>query len=226
MMNHLPTYIAWLFGLTTLATAWLLYRASLRNKKLVLLIVAWLLLQGMVAATGFYTVTTSNPPRFLLLVVPPLLLVVVLFASNQGRRWLDRLHPGQLTLLHTIRIPVELVLYALYLHQTVPQLMTFEGRNWDILSGITAPFIYYFGYVKNKIPVRWLLLWNICCLLLLFNIVAYAVLSAPFPFQQLAFEQPNVAVLHFPFVWLPCFVVPVVLLSHLVCIRRLMQQKQ
>lgn len=187
---------------------------------------AWLLLQGIVAATGFYTVTTSNPPRFLLLVVPPLLLVIVLFASKQGRRWLDRLHPGQLTLLHTIRIPVELVLYALYLHQTVPQLMTFEGRNWDILSGITAPFIYYFGYVKNKIPVRWLLLWNIGCLLLLFNIVAHAVLSAPFPFQQLAFEQPNVAVLHFPFVWLPCFVVPVVLLSHLVCMRQLLQQKQ
>ncbi len=226
MMNHLPTYIGWLFGLTTLATAWLFYRASLRNRKLVLVMAAWLLLQGIVAATGFYTVTTSNPPRFLLLVVPPLLLVVVLFASTQGRQWLDRLHPGQLTLLHTIRIPVELVLYALYLHQTVPQLMTFEGRNWDILSGITAPFVYYFGYVKNKIPVRWLLLWNICCLLLLFNIVAHAVLSAPFPFQQLAFEQPNVAVLHFPFVWLPCFVVPVVLLSHLVCMRRLLQQNK
>lgn len=150
MMNHLPTYIGWLFGLTTLTTTWLFYRASLRNRKLILLIAAWLLLQGIVAATGFYTVTTGNPPRFLLLVMPPLLLVVVLFASNQGRRWLDRLHPGQLTLLHTIRIPVELVLYALYLHQTVPQLMTFEGRNWDILSGITAPFVYYFGYVKKQ----------------------------------------------------------------------------
>lgn len=225
-MNHLPTYIGWLFGLTTLATAWLFYRASPRNSTLLLLIVAWLLLQAMVAATGFYTVTTSYPPRFLLLVLPPLLLIAVFFASTRGRQWLDCLHPGQLTLLHTIRIPVEIVLYMLYLHQTVPQLMTFEGRNWDILSGITAPFIYYFGYVKNKIPVRWLLLWNIACLLLLFNIVVHAVLSAPFPFQQLAFEQPNVAVLHFPFVWLPCFVVPIVLLSHLVCMRRLLQQNK
>lgn len=225
-MNHLLTYIGWLFGLTTLATAWLFYRASPRNSTLLLLMAAWLLLQAMVAATGFYTVTTSYPPRFLLLVLPPLLLIAVLFASTKGRQWLDCLHPGQLTLLHTIRIPVEIVLYMLYLHQTVPQLMTFEGRNWDILSGITAPFIYYFGYVKNKIPVRWLLLWNIACLLLLFNIVVHAVLSAPFPFQQLAFEQPNVAVLHFPFVWLPCFVVPIVLLSHLVCMRRLLQQNK
>lgn len=225
-MNHIPAYIAWLFILTTFTTAWLFYRASKQNRKTLLLIAVWLLLQGIVAATGFYTVTTGSPPRFLLLVVPPLFLVVVLFVSAKGRRWLDCLNPGQLTLLHTIRIPVELVLYALYLHQTVPQLMTFEGRNWDILSGISAPFIYYFGYVKKSIPARWLLLWNITCLLLLCNIVVHAVLSAPFQFQQLAFEQPNIAILYFPFVWLPCLVVPLVLLSHLVCIRQLLQQSR
>jgi hypothetical protein len=225
-MANLPIYIALLFGFTTLLTAWLFYRARPKGRKVLWAITAWLLLQGIVAATGFYTDTTTVPPRFLLLVLPPLLLITALFATAKGRQWVDGLNAKALVLLHVVRIPVELVLYALYLHQAVPQLMTFEGHNWDILSGITAPVMYYFGYVKNKIPTWGILLWNIICLLLLFNIVIHAILSAPFPFQQLAFEQPNIAVLHFPFVWLPGFVVPMVLLAHLVGIRQLLQKNK
>jgi hypothetical protein len=32
--------------------------------------------------------------------------------------------------------------------------------------------------------------------------------------QRLAFEQPNVALLHFPFGWLPAVLVPLVVLAH------------
>jgi hypothetical protein len=35
------------------------------------------------------------------------------------------------------------------------------------------------------------------------------------PAQQLNFDQPNRAVLYFPYVWLPAIVVPIVLFSHL-----------
>jgi hypothetical protein len=70
-----------------------------------------------------------------------------------------------------------------------------------------------------------LIAWNLLCLGLLINIVTLAVLSAPFPFQQLAFDQPNIAVLFFPFIWLPAFVVPAVLFAHLVCLRQLFRNK-
>jgi hypothetical protein len=103
--------------------------------------------------------------------------------------------------------------------------MTFEGRNFDIVAGLTAPVIYYFGSVKQQIGRKVMLLWNIICLGLLFNIVVIAVLSAPFPFQQFAFDQPNIALLYFPFVWLPCCVVPLVLLSHLATIRQLINRQ-
>lgn len=99
--------------------------------------------------------------------------------------------------------------------------MTFEGRNFDILSGITALVIYYFGFMKRKLNKWVLLFWNFCCLGLLVNIVSIAILSAPFSFQRFGFDQPNIAVLHFPFIWLPCCVVPVVLFSHLAAIRQL-----
>jgi len=47
------------------------------------------------------------------------------------------------------------------------------------------------------------------------------------PFAQLfAFDQPNIAILYFPFVWLPSFIVMTVLFSHLISIRRLVKNKK
>jgi hypothetical protein len=70
-----------------------------------------------------------------------------------------------------------------------------------------------------------ILVWNFICLALLANIVINALLSTPFPFQQFAFDQPNIAILYFPFNWLPTFIVPVVLFGHLLSIRRLMKRE-
>jgi len=118
------------------------------------------------------------------------------------------------------------ILLNLSMQKLVPQLMTFEGRNFDIISGITAPLVYYFGFVKPKLGRKTLLVWNFICLALLLNIVINAVLSIPSPFQKFAFEQPNIAVLYFPFVWLPCCVVPIVLFAHLTAIKQLLNKNK
>ena len=103
--------------------------------------------------------------------------------------------------------------------------MTFEGRNFDILAGITAPIIAYFGLTKTTLSRQTILLWNFICLALLLNIVINALLSAPSPIQKFAFDQPNIAILNFPFSWLPTFIVPIVLFGHLTSIRQLFKQK-
>ena len=224
-MEQLPAYINITFELTTLLAAGLLYKASRYSKPLLIILVLWLALHGVIGASGFYTVTHTAPPRFALLAMPPIILVIALFFTKKGRVFTDSFDMGTLTLLHIVRIPVELTLYWLLLHKAVPLAMTFEGRNFDILCGITAPIVYYLGYIKKVIGRKAILAWNIICLLLLANVVTTAILAAPSPFQQLAFEQPNVAMLYFPFVWLPCCVVPAVLLAHLVAIRRLALQK-
>jgi hypothetical protein len=224
-MENLPISVSILFGFTTLLTVYLFYKAS-HNSKLVLIITAaWLAVQALVASTGFYTITNTIPPRFLLLVLPPMVLIAALFFTNSGRQLIDRIDVKALTLLHLIRIPVEIVLLWLFLYKTVPQIMTFEGRNFDIFSGISAPFIYYFGFVRKTLNKNWVIAWNFLCMALLINIVATAILSEPFPFQQLAFDQPDVAIFYFTFVWLPAFIVPIVLLSHLVSMRQLLKAK-
>jgi hypothetical protein len=205
---------------------WLLYKAANYSRALITITLLWLAFQLILSLSGFYTVINTKPPRFLLLPVPPIILVILLFFTKKGKQFIAGLNIKLLTLLHVVRIPVELILFWLYLYKMVPVEMTFEGRNLDIVSGITAPIVYYFGYIKNVLNKRIIIAWNIACLLLLINIVVTAMLSAPFPFQRFGLEQPNIALFYFPFVWLPCFIVPTVLLAHLTAIRKLLVKAQ
>lgn len=160
----------------------------------------------------------------MLLIGLPQLATMILFLTSSGRKFIDSLPQQTLTWLHTSRIVVEIVLYFLFVHGAIPQLMTFEGRNFDIIAGMTAPLIALFGDKKQPLNKKIILGWNIICLLLVLNITIIAVLSLPTPFQRFAFEQPNIAVSYFPFNWLPAFVLPVVIFSHLAVIRQLIHK--
>ncbi len=225
-MANFPTYISLVFALTTILTVGIFYKATTYSKTTIIILLAWLVLQTFIGLSGFYTVTDTIPPRFLLLVLPPIVFILALFTTSKGKRYIDNLDTKTLTILHTIRIPVEIVLFWLFVNKAVPELMTFEGRNFDIISGLTAPFIFYFGFIRKQLNGKIILIWNFICLGLLINIVANAILSAPFPFQKFAFNQPNIAVLYFPFNWLPACVVPLVLLSHLATIKQLLNSER
>ena len=220
-MLDVPIYISLAFILITLTTLAILYQASHSSKLMATLVMLWALAQALLAYFGFYSDDNLSLPRMFVIIGPALILIVILFFTNKGKLFIDGLDLAQLTLLHTIRVPVELVLYLLFIHQTIPDVMTFEGRNYDILAGITAPFVFYFGFRRKLMSKDLLLAWNYISLFLLLNVVVYAILSLELPFQQFGIEQPNRAIRYFPFVWLPSIVVPIVLFSHLAIIRRL-----
>jgi hypothetical protein len=233
-METLPTFIPLTFGLTTVVTlllfVWAISNSSVettRRKAIPIFIglSIWLFIQSILAINNTYnTDTNAFPPRIMLFgILPTLLTMIFLFATRQGRQFIDSLPIRHLTYLNVIRVPVEIVLFWLFLHRAIPGLMTFEGRNFDILAGISAPFVAYFGLTKTTLSRPLILVWNFICLGLLMNIVINAFFSIPSPLQQFAFEQPNIAILYFPFSCLPTFVVPIVLFGHLVCIRQLMK---
>ncbi|GAB3341306.1 hypothetical protein GCM10027299_55430 [Larkinella ripae] len=231
-LSHLyenpPFWLSLCFGailLLTLAVFYAALRKAVPTKAgfFLIFLLGWLAVLGVLAQNHFFLRIDAVPPRFLIAVLPPLIGISALFLTKKGRFFLDQLPIQTLTYLHTIRIPVELVLYGLFLDQQIPELMTFEGRNFDILAGLTAPLARYWAGQNQPASRRKLLIWNGIALVLLINIVSHAVLSAPTPMQQLAFDQPNVGVLKIPFIGLPGFVVPAVLFAHLVAIRRLLR---
>ena len=211
------------FFITTVLAVWQFYRATNKSNFFLLIAFVWMAIQYLLGRTDFYENERTMPPRFILLIFPPVVLIITLFLTNAGKKFIDGLHLKELTLLHTIRIPVEIILYYLFIAKVIPIIMTFEGWNFDILAGISAIFIFYVGFVVSKISKRILLLWNIISLGLLINIIVIAILSAKTNFQQFGFEQPNIAIAHFPFNWLPSVIVPLVLFSHLASLRQIIK---
>lgn len=203
-----------LFILITLLSILLFWLGTGKDNRFLIVFPAWLILTGCLAFAGVFE---RNPPLFPLTMLGTVGLIVY-----QVKRSMRRvLHPGILVAIHILRVPVELGLYQLYLQEQIPVLMTFAGWNFDILTGISACILLlYMIYSKTRISTRFFLAWNITGLLFLFIIVIIAILSAPLPVQQFAFDQPNVAVLSFPYCLLPFGIVPVVLMSHVLLINQ------
>ena len=217
-----PFYVDLLFVVIVVTTLYLLFIASRRSKVLLLVCLGYLLLQCAISISGFYANTLAMPPRFPLLVLPSVIVIVWLFVSRKGKAFIDSFDLRMLTQLHIVRALVEVVLWRLMIETYIPKSMTFEGQNFDILSGISAPIVAYFAFHKSPIKRTLLIVWNVICLALVLNVVITGVLSAPSQFQKFAFDQPNIAVLYFPYSLLPGFVVPVVIFSHLASLRRLL----
>jgi hypothetical protein len=219
-MNNLPVYLSILFIVCTAYTLIILYVASNKSNKVVLISLGWIALQGLLAYNLFYTDTTTMPPKFALALVPTLIFIAFLFFTKNGKKYIQSINLKNLYLVHVVRIPVEFGLLGLAIYKVIPYLMTFEGVNFDIFAGITVPLIILGYFVKNWFSDSFVMAWNFICLGLLLAIVVNAILSVPTAFQTKGFEQPNVAILHFPYIWLASYIVPVVIFAHLVSIKR------
>jgi hypothetical protein len=224
-MLQLPIYVYLTFAATVLLAIGFFYQATKQSTPFMVVLLIWIGVQSLLALTGFYT----NPPtltiRFPLLIGPPLLFLLSGFLTKKGRAFLDELDLPTLTLFHVIRIPVELVLFWLFVGQHVPEAMTFHGRNVDIFSGLSAPIVYYFGFVKKLLSPQAIVVWNLVCLALLLNVVSTALLSLPARYIRFGFEQPNLALGYFPFVLLPSVLVPLVLLATSAAVRQLLKKR-
>jgi len=207
-----------MFTIVTLAALVLLYLGTGRDKRLLIVSALWATAIGLLARTGFFEAVYATPPHMLLAVLPPVILLIWYSIKIPA----GRIQPGWLLVVHTLRLPVELILYQLYLQKKVPVIMTFKGWNFDILVGLSAILLLLVGITRRKRRSAAIVFraWNIAGLVFLAIIASIAVLSAPLPLQQLAFDQPNVALLSFPYTWLPAVVVPAVLLAHLLCLKK------
>lgn len=234
-MSTIPQSIQLTFVLATLLTLWFFLLAvrnaadakvRSRTRKVGMILILWLLVQAIISYQGLYVHSMNQlPPGIIVFgVLPCVIAIALMFLTPTGRAFTDNLSVLHLTWLNVVRVPVELVLYGLFLNTAVPELMTFAGRNFDILCGITAPLLIVLGK-REIIGRRVMLFWNIAGLMLLLNIMVNAALSAPTPLQQFGFEQPNIAIFYLPFSFLPAFVAPMVLYGHLVSIRRLLNLK-
>jgi len=224
-MSTLPFYIPLAFGVSIVLALYLFYRASGRSRGFLLLSLAWITLQGFVSWTGFYA-APGKPLRFPLLLMPPVVLGLIYSYTPKGRRFFSTLDIRSLTLLQSIRLLVEPVLYWLAVYHLVPRAMTFEGKNFDILTGLTMPIIYYFGFVRKTLPTWLIIIWNWMGIVLLAVVVSIGVSSALHAGQTIAAANAGAglssfAIQQFPWALLPGFLVPTAFFAHVASLRLL-----
>lgn len=230
-MESVPGYVSVIFILTTFACVAILLQtiksAGLETfpaRLLLFLLPLWILFQAALSIGGFFQKTDALPPRMFVFGALPALVIVLVYATLFRSSFVERLPLRMLTLVHVVRIPVESVLYWLSLAGAVPKVMTFAGANFDIISGILAVFVFAFGFRGGRVNKPMLIAFNVIGLVLLMTIVTVAVLSVPSPIQKMSFDQPNIAVLYFPYAMLPTIVVPIVLFSHIAALYKTLRQ--
>ena len=232
MLPNIPNSLLYLFLLTTILCLYLVFKiikSSQVSQKyavyICLAFVLWLGVQAVLTLNGIYTSSPNSfPPKITIMgIFPMFILILLLFTFSKTRKVIDTFSLESLAYLNVVRIPVEIALFWLFLNKAIPEIMTFEGRNFDIIAGLSAPILVYF-YKKGLNP-KLFITWHIISLMLLLNIVFIAIFSGASPFQKFGFEQPNIAIVNFPFSWLATFIVPMVLFGHLASIRILSKSK-
>lgn len=184
---------------------------------------AWLVGSTFAVHQGWLTNYYAKPPPIFLVALPGVIVVLTVVISPIGRRLCDGLRFRELIALQVFRLPLELILLGYFWEGRIPKIMTFEGRNFDIVTGVLAvvvAFLQYQGYKK-----RWIVwVWNCLGIVMLGNVVALAILSAPGPLRTLNVTPLNSLPFAWPSIWI-LFCVLVALASHLLIFRKLLQPK-
>ena len=213
-----------LVGVVALCVLGALRKAGWTWGALAALVLLYLLAPALLALSGRLDGYTPMPAPGLLLLLSLTLLTVGTTLSGPGRRTAAAVPGATLVLFQAFRLVVEGLLHRLYKEGAVPVQMTYLGRNWDILSGVSG-LLLGLWLLRGRPAPRWLLLsWNVLGLGLLTNIVVIAVLSTPVPFRHFLEGPPNLLPSTFPFIWLPSFLVQVALASHLLIFQQLRRE--
>jgi hypothetical protein len=180
----------------------------------------WMIVVSGLSMAGFFEDFSTVPPKMALVFVVPFVTILIVTFSKTLPLILAHIPAQHIIRLQSFRILVEVLLWMMLVQNLLPVQMTFEGRNWDILAGVTAPlFAYLFANLGRSRAA--LILWNIAGLLLLLNVVVIAILSFPTPFRVFLNEPSNAIVARFPFIWLPGFLVPLAYTLHFFSLRQL-----
>ncbi len=175
----------------------------------------WMGLTGALASSGL--LFHFDPPRIVALFALTLGVVAWSWRARWGEA-LSGLPLGLLVGFQCFRIVVEIGIHQAALEGIAPRVMTWEGQNLDIVTGVSALLLAPFA---SRLPSWVLRGWNAICAGILVVVLVTAVLATPGPLRLIETQPSNAWVSTFPFVWLPTVLVLVALVGHVVLARRL-----
>ena len=177
--------------------------------------VLWLVATGLAALSD--TLRDFSLPLFTALMI----LTSGAAFSRVGAALMAAVGPVGLIGFQFFRMPLAMFLQGMYQAGQAPVQMTYEGLNFDIFVGSTAPAMAWLVW-RGKVGSYAIWAWNALGLVLLANAVVVAALSMPTEFRVFTNEPTSAFATYAPYVWLPTVLAPAALVGHLLVLRWLL----
>jgi hypothetical protein len=201
-------------------TGWSQERQRSLFSRSLLAVAVWIAIVTILALKDFFADFSHLPPRPLFAILLPLPFILIAAFSKTGTELLRATPSHWLIYMQTFRIAVEILLWIAFIRALLPVQMTFEGRNFDVLSGILA-LPAGWAVARNPSGSRLVaIIYNLVGLLLLINILVIAVLSMPTSLRYFMNEPANTIVAEFPFIYLPAILVLLAYTLHIFSLRQ------
>ena len=164
-MPYIPLHISALFIALVFGIAFLIIIAvqacgrrlnlpfeETRNNLAVTIIVllVWLMFTLIIGISGVLSDFTSMPPKLLLIILPPFVFIMLIMLSKQFHDLCKPLGNFWFIYPQSFRILMEFILWLLYRYKIIPIQMTWEGYNFEIIIGLTAPIVAYYCFTKKQ----------------------------------------------------------------------------
>lgn len=188
----------------------------------------WLVFIYIWSRFGIFKNFDLFPINAVPVIIIPLITILIFTLSKTVKEILLYIPQEKIIWMQSFRFYVEVLLWALYASALLPVQMTFEGRNFDIIIGVTAVLLttrISSFMLLDKLSKVAIIIWNMIGLALLLNIVAIALLSMPTPFRYFMNEPANTIVTQFPISLLPAFLVPLAYMLHILSLRKALIKK-
>lgn len=191
-----------------------------------LILSAWLTYIVAISFTGIFTNETLPPRIPLLLVLPTFIFFIYFFTNRKFKDVIANTPASWPVYIQVFRVGVELLIWGSVLNGVLPKAASFEGYNYDIVIGITAPIAGYF-LIKNGRPKKWMLLaWNVAGLATL-AIVVFILISYAYNYRWWGQSESILSKGFglYPYTFLAGFLMPVAVFMHIFSIIKTLKFK-
>jgi hypothetical protein len=195
------------------------HQASALQRRYVIGASLWLFAVSAASYSGALLPGSGPPLPFVAMLASVLALGIAFARSAVGERLARGLPLAVLVGFQGFRLPLELAMHRAHSEGLMPIQMSYSGRNFDIVTGVTA-IALALALSVTQVP-RWVVrAWNVVGLLLLANILGVAMASTPM-FAYFGPDRLNVWVMWMPYTLLPAVMVLAAWAGHLIVWRAL-----
>jgi len=166
----------------------------------------------------------SQKPFLLAIPIGTFLCILAFQRDPAMKRLISAVSPDRIIAIQAYRIMPEIMILFFIADRVLPDFMSFTGRNFDIVTALSAvPVAFLFA--KRKIKPGIAILWNLAGITILAVTVINGLLSTV-QLNVIHGNVPNTAVLTWPGVYLPSVFVVIAFTLHIWSIRTLLSRRK